>query len=69
MLRWLIQRSIVTIPKSVRRERMEQNLDVFDFTLTDDEMTRIAAMDTGSSSSSTIATRRWSAGSNSRRDT
>jgi 2,5-diketo-D-gluconate reductase A len=49
VLRWLIQRGIVTIPKSVRRERMEENLDVFDFTLTDDEMTRIATMDTGSS--------------------
>ena len=49
VLRWLIQRGIVTIPKSVRRERMEQNLDVFDFTLTDDEMTRIATMDTGAS--------------------
>ena len=49
VLRWLIQRSIVTIPKSVRRERMEQNLDVFDFTLADDEMTRIATMDTGAS--------------------
>ena len=49
VLRWLIQRGIVTIPKSVRRERMEQNLDVFDFTLSDDEMSRIAAMDTRSS--------------------
>ncbi len=49
VLRWLVQRDIVTIPKSVRRERMEQNLDVFDFTLTDDEMARIAAMDTGAS--------------------
>ena len=49
VLRWLIQRDIVTIPKSVRRERMEQNLDVFDFTLAEDEMTRIATMDTGAS--------------------
>jgi 2,5-diketo-D-gluconate reductase A len=49
VLRWLIQRGIVTIPKSVRRERMEENLDVFDFTLTDDEMARIATMDTGGS--------------------
>ncbi len=49
VLRWLIQRGIVTIPKSVRRERTEQNLDVFDFTLTDDEMTRITTMDTGCS--------------------
>jgi 2,5-diketo-D-gluconate reductase A len=49
VLRWLIQRGIVTIPKSLRRERMEQNLDVFDFTLADDEMARIATMDTGAS--------------------
>jgi 2,5-diketo-D-gluconate reductase A len=49
VLRWLIQREVVTIPKSVRRERMEQNLDVFDFTLTDDDMARIATMDTGAS--------------------
>ncbi|HEY5987390.1 MAG TPA: aldo/keto reductase, partial [Streptosporangiaceae bacterium] len=47
VLRWLTQRSIVVIPKSVRPERMAQNLDVFDFTLTDEEMARIAAMDTG----------------------
>ena len=49
VLRWLIQRSIVTIPKSVRRERMEQNLDVFDFELTDDDMQRIRALDTDTS--------------------
>jgi 2,5-diketo-D-gluconate reductase A len=47
--RWLTQRDIVTIPKSVRRERMEQNLDIFDVTLTDEEMTRIATLDTGAS--------------------
>jgi 2,5-diketo-D-gluconate reductase A len=47
VLRWLTQRNIVAIPKSVRPERMAQNLDVFDFTLTDDEIARIAAMDTG----------------------
>jgi 2,5-diketo-D-gluconate reductase A len=49
VLRWLIQRDVVTIPKSVRRERMEQNLDVFDFALTDEEMSQIATMDTGAS--------------------
>jgi len=49
VLRWLTQRNIVAIPKSVRPERMAQNLDVFDYTLTDDEMARIAAMDTGAS--------------------
>jgi 2,5-diketo-D-gluconate reductase A len=49
VLRWLIQRGIVTIPKSVRRDRMEQNLDVFDFQLSDDEMQQLASLDTGSS--------------------
>lgn len=47
VLRWLIQREVVTIPKSVRRERMEQNFDVFDFALTDDDMVRMATKDTG----------------------
>jgi len=47
LLRWLTQRDIVAIPKSVRPERMAQNLDIFDITLSDDEMARIAAMDTG----------------------
>jgi predicted nucleic acid-binding protein len=42
-LRRLIQCDIVIIPKSVRPERMAQNIAVFDFQLTDDEMTRIAA--------------------------
>lgn len=49
VIRWLIQRSLVTIPKSVRRDRMEQNLDVFDFELAQDDMVRIATMDTGAS--------------------
>jgi 2,5-diketo-D-gluconate reductase A len=49
VLRWLIQRNVVVIPKSVRPERMRENIDVFDCELTDDEMARIAAMDTGES--------------------
>jgi 2,5-diketo-D-gluconate reductase A len=49
VLRWLIQREVVVIPKSVRRERMAENFDVFDFTLGDDEMDRIASLDTGRS--------------------
>jgi 2,5-diketo-D-gluconate reductase A len=61
VLRWLTQRNIVAIPKSVHPERMAQNLDVSDFTLTDDEMARIAAMDTGATLFSTIATPPWSA--------
>jgi 2,5-diketo-D-gluconate reductase A len=47
ILRWLTQREIVVIPKSVRAERMRENIDVFDFELTDAEMTRIAGLDTG----------------------
>ena len=48
-LRWLLQRGVVIIPKSVRPERMAQNLDILDFTLTGDEMGRITALDTGAS--------------------
>ena len=43
-LRWLSQRGIVAIPKSSHRERMEQNFDIFDFSLTPEEMARIASM-------------------------
>lgn len=49
-LRWLTQRGIVAIPKSTHKERMEQNQNVFDFSLTTDEMKTIAALnqhDTG----------------------
>lgn len=49
VLRWLIQRNGVVVQKSVRPERMRENIDVFDFDLTDDEMARIAAMDHGES--------------------
>ena len=49
VLRWLIQRGVVVIPKSVRAERMAENIDVFDFELTDDQMAAIAALDTGAS--------------------
>ena len=49
ILHWLIQRGIIVIPKSLKPERMRQNIDVFDFTLTEDQMARIAALDTGAS--------------------
>ncbi|GJF26796.1 aldo/keto reductase [Streptomyces sp. HO565] len=48
-LRWLVQQEIVVIPESVRPERMAENLDVFDFQLTDDDMAKIAGLDTGRS--------------------
>jgi 2,5-diketo-D-gluconate reductase A len=47
ILRWLTQREIVVIPKSVRLERMRENIEVFDFELSDDEMTRVAGLDKG----------------------
>lgn len=49
-LRWLIQRGIVAIPKSMHKERMASNFDIFDFTLTETDMQRIAPLnqkDTG----------------------
>ena len=49
VLRWLIQRRIVVIPKSVRPDRMAENLDVFDFELSPQEMASIADLDTGTS--------------------
>jgi 2,5-diketo-D-gluconate reductase A len=49
VLRWLIQRDVVVIPKSVRPERMAENFDVFDFALTDEQMGRIATLDTDES--------------------
>lgn len=48
-LRWLIQRGVIIIPKSVHIEHMEQNLDIFNFELTDEEMAEIATLDTGKS--------------------
>ena len=48
-LRWLIQRGVIIIPKSVHVERMEQNLDIFDFELSADDMAAIADLDTGHS--------------------
>ena len=47
ILRWNIQRGIVPLAKSVHRERMEQNLSVFDFTLSDKDMLAISGLDEG----------------------
>lgn len=48
-LRWNIQRGVVVIPKSVHKERMEQNIDIWDFALSDEDMAQIAQMDIGHS--------------------
>ncbi|MGH1648903.1 aldo/keto reductase [Enterococcus gilvus] len=45
ILRWHLQRDIIVIPKSVHEERIAQNIDVFDFTLTEEEMSMIASID------------------------
>ncbi|MDN4070554.1 aldo/keto reductase [Paenibacillus vini] len=49
VLRWLIQRDIVAIPKSVRKERIVENFDIFNFELNQEDMEQITALDTGKS--------------------
>ncbi|MEK4514756.1 aldo/keto reductase [Paenibacillus sp. FSL H8-0122] len=49
VLRWLVQRDIVVIPKSVRKERIVENFDIFDFELSPADLDQIAALDTGES--------------------
>ena len=46
ILRWNIQRGVVVIPKSVRHERIVENSEIFDFSLSEDEMSLIADLDT-----------------------
>lgn len=46
ILRWLTQRKVVAIPKSVRKERMIENISIFDFKLTDEDMNSIQTLDT-----------------------
>ena len=50
VLRWLTQRGVVAIPKSVKKERMKENINVFDFELSTDEMGMIATLDMKTSS-------------------
>ena len=47
ILRWDLQRGIIPLPKSVRKERIQQNLDIFDFTLTDLDMEAIDKLERG----------------------
>ncbi|WP_448138567.1 aldo/keto reductase [Sphingobacterium siyangense] len=49
ILRWLVQRDIIAIPKSVRKERIAENFQLFDFELTEKEMDAIRSLDTGES--------------------
>lgn len=48
-LRWNVQRGVVVIPKSVHKDRMEQNMNIWDFTLDEKDMAEIAALDLGHS--------------------
>lgn len=48
-LRWNVQRGVVVIPKSVHKERMEQNMNIWDFKLSDEDIAEIAALDLGHS--------------------
>ena len=50
VLRWLLQRGIVSLAKTVRKERMAENMAIFDFSLDDADMARIATLDTNTSS-------------------
>lgn len=47
ILRWNVQRGVVVIPKSTHKERIEENIDIWDFTLTEEEMKQIATLDQG----------------------
>ena len=49
ILRWLTQRGVVVIPKSARKERMIENIDIFDFSLSDDDLQSIKTLDTDKS--------------------
>lgn len=49
ILRWLTQRGVIAIPKSVRKERMEENINIFDFELTAEDMEAIKKLDTKAS--------------------
>ena len=48
-MRWNAQRGVVVIPKSTHKERMEENLDIWDFSLTEEDRNAIAALDLGHS--------------------
>ena len=48
-MRWNVQRGVVVIPKSIHKNRMEQNIDIWDFQLSEEDMAQIAKLDLGHS--------------------
>jgi diketogulonate reductase-like aldo/keto reductase len=46
LLRWCVQRDVIVIPKSTKRERLEENMRIFDFELSDEDMAALDALDT-----------------------
>ena len=47
MLRWNVQRGVIVIPKSVHVERIQENIDIWDFALSEEEMNQISSLDRG----------------------
>jgi diketogulonate reductase-like aldo/keto reductase len=58
LLRWCLQRSVPVIPKSTRRERIEENAQIFDFTLSDEDMAGLDALD-GTGGTGRARERKW----------
>jgi diketogulonate reductase-like aldo/keto reductase len=59
LVRWCLQRDLVVLPKSTHRERIEQNAQVFDFTLTDDDLAALDALDTTGGTERARESRWW----------
>jgi diketogulonate reductase-like aldo/keto reductase len=60
LIRWAIERDLIVLPKSTHRERIEENAQVFDFTLTDDDVAALDALDTTGGTSAAREGSRWS---------
>jgi diketogulonate reductase-like aldo/keto reductase len=59
LLRWCVQRGIPTIPKSTRRERIEENAQIFDFDLSDEDMAALDALDETGRTSRALERKWW----------